>query len=141
MSAVSIAYWIDNTSTGEQLGGLELNQRLLTKLLTTSYNPGVACNATPPAANCDHGVDHNPYDIFYDPEFKALDPAIAAAVPTRPRYAGQTNVVPTVLSDPGDMTWTVTRWIGADPGASSVPGRAPSTPMACTSTPTTLGGG
>jgi ABC-type phosphate transport system substrate-binding protein len=119
VSAVSVAYWIDNTSTGEQLGGLELNQRLLAKLLTTSYNPAVACQGIPPPANCDPGVDHNPFNIFYDPEFRALNPAIAAAVPTRPLFSGQANVVPTVLSDPTDMTWTVSRWIGADPGASS----------------------
>jgi ABC-type phosphate transport system substrate-binding protein len=118
VSAVSIAYWIDNTSTGEQLGGLELNQRLMAKLLTTSYNPDVACTV-PPAANCDPGVEHNPFNIFFDREFTALDPAIAKAVPTSPPYTGQPDVVPTVMSGPSDMTWTVTRWIGADPSASS----------------------
>jgi hypothetical protein len=119
VSAVSLAYWIDNTSTGEQLTGLKLNQRLLAKLLTTSYNPQVACQGVPPAANCDPGVENNPFNIFFDPEFQALNPAIAAAVPTQPLYTGQANFVPTVLSDPSDMTWTVTRWIGADPGAGS----------------------
>ena len=119
VSAVSVAYWIDNVSTGEQLGGLKLNQRLLAKLLTTSYTPNVACKGVPPPANCDPGVDRNPFNIFFDPEFKILNPAIAAAVPTKPLFSGQANVVPTVLSGPSDMTWTATRWIGADPGASS----------------------
>jgi ABC-type phosphate transport system substrate-binding protein len=119
VSAVSVAYWIDNTSTGEQLGGLELNQRLMAKLLTTSYNPNVACKGVPPPDNCDAGVDRNPFNIFFDPEFRALNPAIAAAVPTKPLFSGQANVVPTVLSGPSDMTWTATRWIGADSDASS----------------------
>jgi hypothetical protein len=119
VSAASLAYWIDNTSTGQPVTGLELNQRLMAKLLTVSYNPGVACQGVPPPANCDPGVEDNAFNIFYDPEFTALNPAIAAAVPTQPLYSGQANVVPTVLADPSDMTWTVTRWIGADPSASS----------------------
>ena len=119
VSAVSVAYWIDDTSTGQQLGGLELNQRLLAKLLTTSYNPNVACQGVPPPDNCDPGVERNAFNIFFDPEFKALNPAIAKAVPSKPPYTGQASVVPTVLSDPSDMTSTVTRWIGADSGASS----------------------
>jgi hypothetical protein len=119
VSAVSVAYWLDNTSTGEQLGGLQLNQRLLAKLLTTSYNPAIACQGVPPPADCDPGVEHNPFNIFYDPEFKALNPAIAHAIPTKPLFAGQANVVPTVMTGPSDMTWTTNRWIGADAGASS----------------------
>jgi ABC-type phosphate transport system substrate-binding protein len=119
VSAVSVAYWIDNTSTGEQLGGLELNQRLMAKLLTTSYNPNISCKGVPPPQNCDSGVERNPFNIFFDPEFRALNPAIAKAVPTKPIFTGQASVVPTVLSDPSDMTWTVTRWVGADPDASS----------------------
>jgi len=119
VTAVSVAYWIDDTSTGQQLGGLQLNQRLMAKLLSTSYNPNVACKGVPPPDNCDPGVEHNPFNIFFDPEFKTLNPAIAKAVPTKPLYTGQTNIVPTVLSDPSDMTWTMTRWIGADPDAST----------------------
>jgi ABC-type phosphate transport system substrate-binding protein len=119
VSAVSVAYWIDNTRTGRQLGGLELNQRLMAKLLTTSYNPDVACKGAPPPPNCDPGVEHNPFNIFFDPEFRALDPAIHRGVRTKPPYTGQINVVPTVQFGPSDMTWTMTRWIGADPDASS----------------------
>ena len=119
VSAVSVAYWLDNTSTGEQLGGLELNQRLLAKLLTTSYNPAIACKGVPPPDNCDPGVEHNPFNLFFDPEFKALNPDIAQAVPTKPVFTGQASLAPTLVTGPSDMTWTMTRWIGADPGASS----------------------
>jgi hypothetical protein len=119
VSAVSVAYWIDNIRTGRQLGGLVLNQRLMAKLLTTSYNPDVACTVVPPPANCDPGVDHNPFNIFFDGEFRAVDPAIHRGVRTKPVYTGQPYIAPTVLSGPSDMTWTLTRWIGADPNASS----------------------
>jgi ABC-type phosphate transport system substrate-binding protein len=119
VSAASVAYWLDDTTTGEQLGGLRLNQRLLAKLLTTSYNPQVACQGVPPPKDCDPGVEHNPFNIFFDPEFRALNPAISKAIPAKPLFTGQANMAPTVMSGPSDMTWTVTRWIGADPGASS----------------------
>ena len=119
VSAVSVAYWIDDTTTGQPVTGLKLNQRLLAKLLTTSYNPSVACQGVPPPPDCDPGVEHNPFNIFFDPEFQALNPDIAKAVPTSPLFTGQPDVVPTVLSGPSDMTWTVTRWIGGDSEASS----------------------
>jgi hypothetical protein len=119
VSAVSVAYWIDDTSTGQPVTSLKLNQRLLAKLLTTSYNPAIACMGVPPPKDCDPGVEGNPYNPFYDSEFTTLNPAVAKAVPTKPIFTGQANVVPTVVSGPSDMTWTVTRWIGADSGASS----------------------
>src|SRR5215467_10768823 len=84
VTAVSVAYWIDNIRTGQQLGGLELNQRLMAKLLTTSYNPNVACKGIPPPGNCDPGVEHNPFNIFFDPEFRTLNPAIHRGVRTKP---------------------------------------------------------
>jgi len=116
VSAASVAYSIDNTSTGEQLSGLNLNQRLMAKLLTTSYSPANDCGF-PPAPGCDSGVEHNPFSLFSDPEFAAVDPAMAAAV--QPVTSAQPNLVPTVMSGPSDMTWTVTRWIGASSSASS----------------------
>src|SRR5215831_2215517 len=119
VSAVSVAYWIDDISNGQPVTGLELNQRLMAKLLTTSYNPNIACKGVPPPDNCDPGVEHNSFNIFFDPEFKTLNPAIAKAVPIKPFFTGQPNVVPTVMSGPSDMTWTVTRWLGADSAASS----------------------
>jgi ABC-type phosphate transport system substrate-binding protein len=119
VSAASVAYWLDDTTTGAQLGGLRLNQRLLAKLLTTSYDPQVACQGVPPPKDCDPGVENNPFNIFFDPEFQALNPAIAKAIPTQPLFTGQADVAPTVMSGPSDMTWTVTRWIGADSAASS----------------------
>ena len=51
VSAVSIAYWIDNPSTGTPVTSLKLDQRLVDKLLTQSYNfqnEGTGCAAPPP---------------------------------------------------------------------------------------------
>jgi hypothetical protein len=120
VSAISIDYWIDDNilgqpGSGQPLSGLKLNQRLLAKLLTTSYNPAIAC---PPGqtTNCDPGVSGNPFDVVLDPEFKALNPSISSNVTTG---FANLNIAPTVVSGPSDMTWTVTRWIGADPTATA----------------------
>jgi hypothetical protein len=120
VSAVAIAYWIDNNITGQQLGGLKLDPSLLLKLLTTSYDPGVACipHPPPPPAVCDPGVDKNPFYLFQDPEFKQLDKSIATNV----NFFGIGNpyVVPTVLQGASDMTWTLTRWIDNDTTAKAL---------------------
>jgi hypothetical protein len=112
VSAVSVAYWLDNNTTGQPLGGLNLDTRLLAKLLTTSYNPGISCTTSPKPPQCDPGVDKNPFGIFQDPEFKQLNPKIAKAETFF--GPGATYLVPTVVSGNSDMTWTVTRWIAAD---------------------------
>ena len=106
VSAAAIAYWMDNTTTGQTMSGLKLNQRLLAKLLTTSYNPDFTD---------DKGVQGNPFFIFSDPEFQQLDPQIAKNGGGGPL----TYVVPTVPGGLSDLTWTVTRWIGANPTASA----------------------
>ena len=113
VSAVAVAYWIDNTNNGQPMSGLILNQRLLAKLLTTSYNPALACHNGLPAG-CDNGVDHNPFSIFKDPEFKTLDSSIYNNV----GIGAQNYEVPTVQSGNSDMTWTVTSWINANSDAS-----------------------
>ena len=114
VSAASIAYWIDDNNNGQPLSGLKLNQRLLAKLLTTSY----ASSFTD-----DKGVKGNPYSMFAtnpggDPEFQQLDPDIFKNVSF---FTAQPYVVPDVMQGGSDMTWTVTRWIGADPTRSRVP--------------------
>src|SRR5262249_58236944 len=38
VSAVSVAYWIDDPTSGLPVTGIKLDQRLLLKLLTQSYN-------------------------------------------------------------------------------------------------------
>jgi hypothetical protein len=118
VSAVSIAYWIDDPVTGQPATGLKLDQRLTDKLLTQSYNfqnEGVGCTAPPPprGIGCDKGIArHNPITLFTDPEFTKLNPAIAPVT-----GFGAAFQVPTVQSGHSDMTQTLTRWIAADPAA------------------------
>jgi hypothetical protein len=118
VSAVSIAYWIDNPTTGLPVTGVKLDQRLLLKLLTQSYdfqNEGVPCTAPPPPAGigCDNGVDRNPLTLFDDPEFQKLNPGVQPV-----QGLGAAFQVPTVQSGHSDMTWFVTRWIAANADAS-----------------------
>jgi hypothetical protein len=119
VSAVSVAYWVDDPTTGLPVTTLKLDQRLLVKLLTQSYdfqNEGVPCGAQPPPVGigCDNAVDGNPQTLFADPEFQQLNPTVQPV-----SGLGAAFQVPTVESGQSDMTWTVTRWIAANPDAAS----------------------
>jgi hypothetical protein len=122
VSAVSVAYWFDNPVTGLPDTGINLNQRLLLKLLTQSYayeNDGCPLNPPPPIG-CDPGVDHNPLNLFADPEFLQLNPEFQSQNGQSPQVFPPVNApieLPTVQSGQSDMTWTVTNWIAADKGA------------------------
>jgi hypothetical protein len=119
VSAVSIAYWVDDPTTGLPVTTLKLDQRLVLKLLTQSYNfqnEGVPCGAPPPPVGigCDNAVDGNPPTLFADPEFQQLNKTV------QPVFGlGAAFQVPTVESGQSDMTWTVTRWVAASPDAAS----------------------
>jgi len=117
VSAVSIAYWIDDPTTGLPVTGIKLDQRLLLKLVTQSYNfqnEGVPCTAPPPPTGigCDNGVDGNPLTLFADHEFQQLNPGVQPVT-----GLGAAFQVPTVQSGHSDMTWSVTRWIAANADA------------------------
>jgi hypothetical protein len=112
ISAESIVFWIDNPVTDKPLTHLKLDQRLVLKLLTQSYDfEGEACSGGAIVRNgfCDNAVDGNPRSIFADPEFTSLNPHVASV--------GDGYQVPTVLSGETDMTWELTRWIAANKGA------------------------
>ena len=117
VSAVSVAYWVDDPTTGLPVTGIKLDQRLLLKLLTQSYNfqnEGVPCTAPPPptGVGCDNGVDGNPLTLFSDHEFEKLNPSVQPVT-----GLGAAFQVPTVQSGHSDMTWFVTRWIAANADA------------------------
>jgi hypothetical protein len=111
VSAVSIAYWIDNTSTLQPVTSLKLSPRLVEKLITMSYSFGDACSPGQPSNSCDKGVNGNPLVPFQDPEFNALNPGIPDP--------GQQWEVPIMQSGNSDLTWTLTRWMAANPAASA----------------------
>jgi hypothetical protein len=119
VSAASIAYWVDDPTTGLPVTTLKLDQRLVLKLLTQSYNfqnEGVPCSAPPPPTGigCDNAVDGNPQTLFADKEFQQLNPGVQPVT-----GLGAAFQVPTVQSGHSDMTYTATRWIAANPDAAS----------------------
>jgi hypothetical protein len=120
ISATVLAYWMDNPQTFQPYTDLKLDPRLVAKLVTTSYNYLLAgCTAAdvknpPPPPGCNDAVEHNPETMFDDPEFRQLNPGIHGNLAT----ATQSDF-PTVLSGNSDMTFEVTRWIAANPDATS----------------------
>ncbi|MBV9856493.1 MAG: hypothetical protein JOY82_18595 [Streptosporangiaceae bacterium] len=116
VSAVSIAYWVDNSVTAQPFTNMRLTPELVTKLLTTSYAfTGDGC---PGAANqpfgCDNNVDGNPVSLYTDPQFQKLNPAIAQNATDPDGFQ-----IPTVVSGNSDMTWTTTSWIAANKDAAN----------------------
>jgi hypothetical protein len=113
ISAESIAFWIDNPTTGKPLTHLKLDPRLVLKLLTQSYNfENESCGhgvADMRGAGCDNAVDNDPESLFVDPEFERLNPHVASV--------GDGFQIPTVLSGESDMTWELTSWIAANKAA------------------------
>ena len=124
VTAVSVAYWFDNATTGLPVTNIRLDQRLLLKLLTQSYafeNDG--CPSTVTGVPCDGGVDRNPLNLFVDPEFLKYNPeytslgGLAPVVTPPPSSAYE---VPTVASGQTDLTWVTTNWIAANKHATSL---------------------
>lgn len=115
ISAVTIAYWVDNPNTGKPVRNLKLDPRLVAKLVTQSYdfeNEGCGNKKPPKIIGCDGAVDGNPFSLFDDPEFIKLNPKVKA-----PAGNGAAFQVPTVESGHSDMTWEVTRWIATNKDA------------------------
>jgi hypothetical protein len=116
VSAVSIVYWFDNPVTGLPYTGINLDQRLLLKLLSQSYafeNSG--CPPATPGTPCDPGVDRNPLNLFTDQEFQALNTSFGPPGPQNPNPDQPPNdgylEIPTVVSGNTDTSWTLTNWI------------------------------
>ena len=114
VSATSVGYWVDNQVTGQPYTDVKLDARLLLKMLTTSYS--FTDDSCPHGGNsqfgCDNAVDKNPQNLYADPEFRKLNPAVW-------QNASQPSgfEIPVVLSGDSDMTWLATSWIAANPDA------------------------
>jgi hypothetical protein len=79
-SGTGIAYYVDDGTTGSQIGRMVLNARLLAKLTTESYTLGYdgcasSSGSSPPQESytCDPAVLNNPVSLFDDPEFLSLN--------------------------------------------------------------------
>ncbi len=112
-SGISVVFKVDDPVTGTQLTTMDLDARLLAKMLTQSYVQ--ALGASFPT------VTGNPQCVFDDPEFKKLnpvDPAWHAAWPTCGSLSGTVAALsPVVLGGNSDLIHQLTAWIAADPDA------------------------
>jgi hypothetical protein len=117
VSATSIGYWVDNENTGQPYTDIKLDGRLLTKMLTTSYaytNDGCPGSAGGGGFGCDNAVDRNPMNLYADPEFQKLNPAVWQNASQPSGYE-----IPIVLSGDSDMTSETTSWLASNSAASS----------------------
>jgi hypothetical protein len=114
VSATSVGYWVDNQNTGQPYANIKLDARLLTKMLTTSY--AYTNDACPGGGSsqfgCDNAVDGNPDNLYTDPEFQKLNPAVWQNASQPSGYE-----IPIVLSGDSDMTWEATSWIASNQAA------------------------
>ncbi|MBA2954209.1 hypothetical protein GON03_07740 [Nocardioides sp. MAH-18] len=100
----AIAFNIDDANHRRR-ERLNLNARLVAKLLTTSY-------AADPVVRDNHpSIGGNPYNLTLDPEFRALNPGLAQSSNLEAAAALQLS------SASSDLTWALTSWINADPEA------------------------
>jgi hypothetical protein len=92
----------DNTHT--QVTQLHLTPLLLAKLITESYK----------AISGEAALAGNPVSIFQDPEFKAVNPGVTAAL--GPGFVPATSLI---LPSPTqtDTIWALTSYVNADPEA------------------------
>ncbi|GAA4624734.1 hypothetical protein GCM10023196_026110 [Actinoallomurus vinaceus] len=98
ISGFGIGFLLDDAN-GHQVTGLNLNARLLAKVLTQSY--GVRSN--------NPATTGNPTNFGSDPELRALNPGL-------PERAGNLGN-PILLGGGTDLLWDLTRWIGSDADA------------------------
>ena len=98
ISGLTVAFQIDD-SRGKIIPYINLNQRLVAKLITASYR--VASST---------GVVGNPKSLFKDPEFLALNPDFVFP-------SGAPGNHPLLVAEYTDMTYVLTQWIDADPAA------------------------
>lgn len=106
-SGAAISFIIDDTRTRAPVRRLNLDARLVAKLLTESYCSFVCgTDASYPA---DPNVRGNPELIWQDPELAALNPGVS--------FFTQGAYAPEMEYFDSDAFYTLTRWINEDPTA------------------------
>lgn len=126
VSAVSVAFYVDNYDTGTPYTTIKLTPLLLAKQLTTSYNYGgyqcIGPNSSPKP--CDSAVNHTiPTTIFEDPDFLKYNPGPWNFNTGQSLVAFDT---PDIVAGNSDMTWVTTGWIAASKQATAFLNGAPS---------------
>lgn len=106
-SGAAVSFVIDDARTGAPVRRLDLDARLVAKLLTESYCSFVCgTNTSYPA---DPNVAGNPEVIWQDPELAQLNPGVT--------FFPQGAYAPELEYFDSDAFYTLTRWIDEDPTA------------------------
>ena len=105
LTGFAVTFSIDDAS-GNPVTSLNLDARLLAKLLTESYPAILQVRAEYPA------LAHNPLDITDDPEFRALNPGVGV----RDNQAISASTLLSIGTD-SDVVEALTSYINADPEA------------------------
>ncbi|WP_134741376.1 hypothetical protein [Nocardioides sp. 503] len=100
----AIAFNIDDANR-QRRTTLQLNARLVAKLLTTSYPAMAVMRDNHPS------IGANPLNITLDKEFQALNPGLPVSDNLEAAAALQ------IFSSSSDLIWALTSWIDADPEA------------------------
>lgn len=103
LTGFAVAYVVDKPNNAGEQVALNLNPRLIAKLLTQSYT-GSSLGAQHP------GLTKNPMSLNQDPEFKALNPGLDSIA----REAGANMLS---LSESSDVIQALTEYLQADPEA------------------------
>ncbi|MCO7240876.1 hypothetical protein [Aeromicrobium sp. CnD17-E] len=103
VTGFAISYVIDEPKNAGERGTLNLNARLLAKLLTQSY-PGSSLGRQHP------GLENNPGSLNADPEFQALNPGLSTG-------EQEAAAVLVSLSESSDVIKAISTYIDDDPEA------------------------
>ncbi len=106
-SGAAISFTIDDARTGAPVRTLNLNARVVAKLLTESYCSFVC--GTNPSYPANPNVAGNPELVWQDPELAALNPGVT--------FFTQGAYAPEMEYFDSDAFYTLTRWVNADPTA------------------------
>lgn len=112
-SGFGIAFSADDNK-GNPLPAMNLDARLLAKLLTESYRSCATCLDFTSPESVKSGfakLANNPIDITRDPEFHALNPDVP------PTLYEESAATLAVMSSDSDVMWALTSYLNADPEA------------------------
>jgi ABC-type phosphate transport system substrate-binding protein len=105
IDGITFAFHVDDATTGQPITSMTLTPRLVAKMLTESYGQTGYVAKGQPVANGDPATVGNPYSLFTDPEFLALNPGHSWP---------STATNPLIVSGNQDMIYELTRWLAAD---------------------------
>jgi hypothetical protein len=113
ISGFGVAFVMDNADL-EQVTQLNLNARLVAKLLTQSYRGSIATAGTPYFGTF---LPDQPRNLFQDPEFQHLNPHVQPPSYIVDGDNGDPMATLMLVSSDGDVPEAVTRWVAADVAA------------------------